>query len=92
MTYSDHPEPGTTPVSSRQAIWSAVIAAGLVAVLGLTFYGINAKYEGRMAAKPPAVLASPAPATGVAPPAPQTTTGQAAPSAAPETTGRGGGR
>jgi hypothetical protein len=88
MTYSDRPEPGTTPVSSRQAMLSAVIAAALVVVLGLTFYGINAKYEGQTTAKPPAVLASPAPATGVAPPAPQTTTGQAAPSAAPETTGR----
>jgi hypothetical protein len=92
MTYSDRPEPGTTPVSPRQAMWGAVIAAASVVVLGLTFYGINAKYEGRMAAKPRAVLASPAPATGVAPPAPQTMTGQAAPSPAPETTGRGGAR
>jgi hypothetical protein len=73
-------------------MWSAAVAAALVVALGLTFYGINAKYEGQTAAKQPAVLASPAPMTGVAPPPPETTTGQAAPSAEPEATGRGGAR
>jgi len=67
MSSSDRPEPGTAPVSSRHAMWSAAVAAALVVALGLTFYGINAKYEGRTAAKQPAVLASPAPVTGVAP-------------------------
>ena len=92
MSSSDRPEPGTAPVSSRHAMWSAAVAAGLVVALGLTFYGINAKYEGRTAAKQPAVLASPAPVTGVAPPPPETTTGQAAPSAGPATAGHGGTR
>jgi hypothetical protein len=41
-------------------------------------------------ANPPAMNAAAAPAAGVAPPAPQTTTGQVAPWAAPETTGQGG--
>ena len=68
MTYSEHSQDapfagdaprGTTP---RQAAWSLIIAAGLVAVLGLTFYGINAKWEGQTAAKPPAVP-MPAPAS-----------------------------
>jgi hypothetical protein len=79
-------EAGASP---RQARWSLAVGAAIVVVLGLTFYGINAKRESLTAANPPAVTAAPAPAAGVAPPAPQTTTGQAAP-AAPETTGEGG--
>ena len=54
------------------------------------FYGIDVSQHGQKTANPPAVTASPAPAAGVAPPAPETTTGQAAPPAAAETTGRGG--
>jgi hypothetical protein len=82
-----HPaEAGATP---RQACWSLAVGAAIVVILGLTFYGINAKRESQTATNPPAVNAAPAPAAGVAPPAPQTTTGQTAPSAAPETTGQG---
>ena len=83
-----HPaEAGATP---RQARWSLAVGAAILVILGLTFYGINAKRESQTAANPPAVNTAPAPAAGVAPPAPQTTTGQAAPSAAPATTGQGG--
>jgi hypothetical protein len=81
------PEVGATP---RQARWSWVIVAAIVVALGLAFYGISANQSGQKVASQPAVIAAPAPAAGVAPPAPQTTTGQAAPSAAPATTGRGG--
>jgi len=80
------PEVGATP---RQARWSWVIVAAIVVALGLAFYGISANQSGQKVASQPAVTAGPAPAAGVAPPAPQTTTGQAAPSAAPATTGRG---
>ena len=81
-----HPaEPGATP---RQARWSLAVGAAIVVILGLTFYAINAERNSQTAANPPAVMAAPAPAAGVAPPAPQTTTGQAAPSAVPETTGQ----
>jgi hypothetical protein len=78
---------GATP---RQARWSWVIVAAIVVALGLAFYGISADQSEQKVASQPAVTAAPAPAAGVAPPAPQTTTGQAAPSAAPTTTGRGG--
>jgi hypothetical protein len=82
------PEVGATP---RQARWSWVIIAAIVVALGLAFYGISANQSGQQkVASQPAVTAAPAPAAGVAPPAPQTTTGQATPSAAPATTGRGG--
>ena len=81
------PEVGATP---RQARWSWVIVAAIVIALGLAFYVISANQIGQKVASQPAVTAGPAPAAGVAPPAPQTTTGQAAPSAAPATTGRGG--
>jgi hypothetical protein len=92
MTYGDQrPDlPQARGASARQAQWSWVVAAALVVALGLVFYGIDANRNGQKAANPPAVVAAPAPATGVAPPALQTTTGQAAPPAAPETTGRGG--
>ena len=83
-----HPaEAGATP---RQARWSLAVGVAIVVILGLTFYGINAQRESHTAANPPAINAAPAPAAGVAPPAPETTTGQAAPSAAPQTTGQGG--
>jgi hypothetical protein len=81
------PEVGATP---RQARWSWVIVAAIVVALGLAFYGISANQSGQKVASQPAVTAGPAPAAGVAPPAPQTTTGETAPSAAPATTGRGG--
>jgi hypothetical protein len=81
------PDVGATP---RQARWSWVIVAAIVVALGLAFYGISANQSGQKVASQLAVTAAPAPAAGVAPPAPQTTTGQAAPSAAPATTGRGG--
>src|ERR1700737_4519822 len=79
-------EIGATP---RQARWSWVVVAAIVLVLGLAFYAIDANRNGQKTANPSTVMAVPAPATGVAPPAPQTTTGQAAAPAAPETTGRG---
>ena len=83
-----HPaEPGASP---RQARWSLALGAAIVVILGLTFYGINATRQPHTAANPPAVSAAPAPAAGVAPPAPQTTTGQALAPAAPETTGQSG--
>jgi len=82
--------PAEAGASPRQARWSLAVAAAILVILGLTFYGINAKRESQTAAKPPAVNAAPAPAAGIAPPAPQTTSGQAAPSAAPQTTGQGG--
>jgi hypothetical protein len=81
------PDVGATP---RQARWSWVIVAAVVVALGLAFYGISANQSGPNVANQPAVTAAPAPAAEVAPPAPQTTTGQAAPAAAPDTTGRGG--
>ena len=81
------PETGATP---RQARWSLAIVAAIVVALGLAFYGISANQSGQKLASPPAVTAAPSPAAGVVPPAPQTTTGQAAPSAAPATTGQGG--
>jgi hypothetical protein len=95
MTYLDQrPDPPTDSrqamgASPRQAQWSWAVAAALVIALGLVFYGIDASRNGQKTANPPAITAAPAPATGVAPPAPQTTTGQAAPPAAPETTGQG---
>jgi hypothetical protein len=84
---------GRPPVgaSARQARWSWVIAAALVVALGLLFYGINSRENGQRAANPAAITAFPAPAAGVSPPAPQTTTGQPTPPpAASETTGQGG--
>jgi hypothetical protein len=95
MTYqgpdpSRERHPAEAGASPRQARWSLAVGAAIVVILGLAFYGINAKRESHTAANPPAVTAAPAPAAGVAPPAPQTTTGQAAPSAAPETTGQRG--
>ena len=81
------PDIGAT---ARQARWSWVIVAAIVLAFGLAFYGISANQSGQKVASQPAVTAAPAPAAGVAPPAPQTTTGKAAPSAAPATTGRGG--
>ena len=97
MTYHDHrsdllptDEPPPTGASPRQARWSWAVAAALVLVLGLAFYGIDASRNGQKTASTPAVTAAPAPAAGVAPPAPQTTTGQAAPRAGAETTGQGG--
>jgi hypothetical protein len=68
---------------------SWVVVAAIVLVFGLAFYAIDANWNGQKTANHSAVMAVPAPAAGVAPPAPQTTTGQAAPPAAPETTGRG---
>ena len=54
-------------------------AAALVVALGLLFYGINNSHEnGQRTANPAAVGAFPAPAAGVSPPAPQTTTGLSA--------------
>ena len=82
--------PAEAGASPRQARWSLAVGAAIVVILGLTFYGINAKRESQTSANPPAVNAAAAPAAGVAPPAPQTTTGQVAPWAAPETTGQGG--
>jgi len=82
--------PAEAGASPRQARWSLAVGAAILVILGLTFYGINAKRESQTAANPPAVNSAPAPAAGVAPPAPQTTTGQAAPSVAPPTTGQGG--
>jgi len=76
---------GTSP---RQARWSLVAVVAIVVGLGLAFYGIDASRNGHKAANPPAVIAVPAPASGVPPPRPQTTTGQPAPPIAPETTGR----
>jgi hypothetical protein len=96
MTYGDQSpdlrpdRPRAMGASARQARWSWAVAAALVVALGLAFYGIDATRNGQKTANPPAVTAAPAPATGVAPPAPQTTTGQTAPPAASETTGRGG--
>lgn len=95
MTYhGPNPSRGRHPAeagaSPRQARWSLAVSAAILVILGLTFYGINAKRESHTAANPPAVNAAPAPAAGIAPPPPQTTTGQAAPPAAPQTTGRGG--
>jgi hypothetical protein len=89
MTYGDqYPRAehgtGATP---HQARWSWAVVCAVVAVVGLAFYGISARWGGQKSANPPAVVAAPAPATGVAPPLPQTTTGQALPA---ETTGRGG--
>src|SRR4030088_633146 len=81
------PEMGATP---RQARWSWVIIAAIVVALGLAFYGISANQSGQKVASQPAVTATPSPAAGVAPPAPQTTTAKPPPSAAPTTTGRGG--
>ena len=78
---------GATP---RQVRWSWVIVAAIALAFGLVFYGISANQSGQKVASQPVVTAAPASAAGVAPPAPQTTTGQAAPSAAPATTGRGG--
>jgi hypothetical protein len=77
--------------TARQARWSWVVVAAIVLVFGLAFYAIDANRNGQKTANHSAVMAVPAPAAGVAPPAPQTTTGQAAPPAAPETTGRGEG-
>ena len=97
MTYHDHrsdllhtDEPPPTGATPRQARWSWAVAAALVLALGLAFYGIDASRNGQKTASTPAVTAAPAPAAGVAPPAPQTTTGQAAPPAAAETTGQAG--
>jgi hypothetical protein len=75
--------------TALQARWSWVVVAAIVLAFGLAFYAINASRNGPKTANPSAVMAVPAPAAGVAPPAPQTMTGQAAPPAAPETTGRG---
>jgi hypothetical protein len=80
-----------TGATARQARWSWAIMAAIVVALGLAFFGISANESGQKLAKQPAVVAAPAPAAGVPPPAPETTTGQAVPSAAPSTTGRGGG-
>ena len=77
---------GTSP---RQARWSLVAVVAIVLGLGLAFYGIDASRNGHKAANPPAVIAVPAPASGIPPPRPQTTTGQPAPPIAAETTGRG---
>jgi hypothetical protein len=82
--------PAEAGASPRQARWSLAVCAAVLVILGLSFYGINAKRESQTAANPPAVNTAPAPAAGVAPPAPQTTTGQVAPSAPPTTTGQGG--
>jgi hypothetical protein len=88
VLHIDQPHPkGATP---RQARWSWAVVAALVLGLGLVFYGIDAWRNGHKTANPSAVIAWPAPATGVAPPAPETTTGQTAPPAGAETTGRGG--
>jgi hypothetical protein len=96
MTYDDRrpdvlhiDQPRPAGASPRQARWSWAVAAALILGLGLVFYGIDMSRNGPKTAKPPAVTASPAPAAGVAPPAPETTTGQAAPPAAAETAGRG---
>jgi hypothetical protein len=88
MTYRD-PHPGERPVgvTARQAQWSSAIIAGLVLVMGAIFYGI-ANHSEHKTANPPAVIAFPGPAAGVAPAAPQTTTGQPVPPI--ESTGRGG--
>jgi hypothetical protein len=87
MTYRDpHPEERPVGVTARQARWSTAIIAGLILVMGVIFYAIANRGEQR-AANPPAVIAFPAPAAGVAPAAPQTTTGQPAPPI--ESTGRG---
>ena len=88
VLHIDQPRP--SGASPRQARWSWAVAAALILGLGLVFYGIDVSQHGQKTANPPAVTASPAPAAGVAPPAPETTTGQAAPPAAAETTGRGG--
>jgi hypothetical protein len=96
MTHHDHrsdllptDEPPPMGASPRQARWSWAVAAALVLALGLAFYGIDASRNGQKTAGTP-VTAAPAPAAGVAPPAPQTITGQAAPPAAVETTGQAG--
>jgi hypothetical protein len=87
MTYGDpHPEERPTGVTARQARWSAAVIAGLVLVMGVIFFGIANRSE-QKTANPPAVIAFPAPAAGVAPAAPQTTTGQ--PALPIESTGRG---
>jgi hypothetical protein len=66
-------EPGAGP---RQAVWSAVAGLAIVVVLFVVFYGLS----GQQTAPPnqPAVMASPAPTTGVPAPAPEGTTGQGA--------------
>ena len=81
--------PAEAGASPRQARWSLAIAVAIVVILGLTFYGINAKRESQTAANPPAINAAPPPAAGIAPPAPETTTGQAVPRG-PATTGQSG--
>jgi hypothetical protein len=85
--------PESEPVmgaNARQARWSLAIMAGIVVVLGLVFFAISADQGAQKMASNPAVMAAPAPAAGVPPPARETTTGQAVPSAVPSTTGRGG--
>jgi hypothetical protein len=71
----------------QQVKWSWAVVIALVLGLGLAFYGIDARRNVHTAANPPAIMAAPAPAAGISPPPPQTTTGQQLP--APETTGRG---
>src|SRR5437762_265933 len=61
----------------RRAMWSALAVFAIVAALFVVFYGLSS--ERTQTANPPAVTASPAPASGVPAPAPETTTGQGAP-------------
>jgi hypothetical protein len=73
--------------TSLQAMWSLAATAAIVFILGVVFYGINAQRtnEGRGLT----LTASPAPATGAAPTAPETRGGGPATPPA-ETTGQGG--
>ncbi|HEY7242315.1 MAG TPA: hypothetical protein VH678_00345 [Xanthobacteraceae bacterium] len=82
------PQLGATPAQAR---WSWAIAAAIVVAFGLAFYAFSAHQRGEKVANHRAVMAAPATAAGTRPPAPQTTTGQAAPSTDPSTSGRGGG-
>ena len=57
--------------------WIIALAIGIAAIFGLIFLGNYAR-EQQDAANPPAVIATPAPATQRPAPAPETTTGQRA--------------
>jgi len=52
--------PAEAGASPRQARWSLAVGAAILVILGLTFYGINAKRESQTAANSPAVNTAPA--------------------------------